>query len=55
MEENITIDEKKLDKIVEQYLDMPGQVMSTLEAIQEDEGFLPKEALRYVSGKTGFE
>lgn len=53
MEENIVINEKKLDNIINQYVNLPGQVMSTLEAIQEDEGYLPKEALRYVSDKIG--
>ena len=53
MEENATINEKKLDRIVEQYIDLPGQVLSTLEAIQEDDGYLSKETLRYVSEKMG--
>jgi len=53
MEEKIVINEKKLDNIINQYVNLPGQVMSTLEAIQEDEGYLPKEALRYVSDKIG--
>ena len=53
MEEPVKVDERKLDKIIEQYADMPGEVMSTLEAIQEDLGYIPKEALTYVSQKTG--
>jgi NADH-quinone oxidoreductase subunit E len=53
MEENLKLDEKKLDRIIEQYLSLPGQVMSTLEAIQEEEGYVPKQALKYVSEKTG--
>jgi len=53
MEENVTINEKKLDRIIEQYIDLPGQVLSTLEAIQEDDGYLSKETLRYVSEKMG--
>ena len=53
MEESLKLDEKKLDKIIEQYANMPGEVMSTLEAIQEEEGYVPKETLKYVSEKTG--
>jgi len=53
MEENVTINEKKLDRIIEQYIDFPGHVLSTLEAIQEDDGYLSKETLRYVSEKMG--
>ncbi len=53
MEENLKLDEKRLDRIIEQYLNLPGQVMSTLEAIQEEEGYVPKQALKYVSEKTG--
>jgi len=49
----VTINEKKLDRIIEQYIDLPGQVLSTLEAIQEDDGYLSKETLRYVSEKMG--
>ena len=49
----MTINEKKLDRIIEQYIDLPGQVLSTLEAIQEDDGYLSKETLRYVSEKMG--
>jgi len=49
----VTINRKKLDRIIEQYIDLPGQVLSTLEAIQEDDGYLSKETLRYVSEKMG--
>ena len=53
MDENLKLNEKKLDKIIEQYANLPGEVMSTLEAIQEEEGYVPKDALKYVSIKTG--
>jgi NADH-quinone oxidoreductase subunit E len=53
MDENLKLDEKKLNVIIEQYMDTPGQVLSTLEAIQEEEGYVPKESMRYVSEKTG--
>ena len=47
------MDARKLDKIIEQYVNMPGQILSTLEAIQEEEGYVPKEAMRYVGEKMG--
>lgn len=53
MEEHVKLDEKQLDKIIAQYAALPGDVMSTLEAIQEAEGYLPKETLQYVSEKMG--
>jgi NADH-quinone oxidoreductase subunit E len=53
MKENLKLDEKKLDRIIKQYANMPGEVLSTLEAIQEVEGYIPKQALKYVSEKTG--
>jgi len=53
MEEDLKLDAKRLDSIIDQYADVPGQVMSTLEAIQEEEGYIPKETLKYVSEKTG--
>jgi NADH-quinone oxidoreductase subunit E len=54
MDENLKLDEKKLDRIIEQYANTPGEILSTLEAIQEQEGYVPKETLEYVSVKTGF-
>ncbi len=53
MEEIIKLDEKKLDRIIAHYANTHGEVMSTLEAIQEEEGYIPKEALKYVGEKTG--
>jgi len=48
-----TMDERKLDKIIEQYEEVPGRVLLTLEAIQEEEGYVPKEIMRDVSEKIG--
>jgi NADH:ubiquinone oxidoreductase subunit E len=53
MNEHLKLDEKQLNKIIEQYVNLPGQVMSTLEAIQEAEGYMPKSTLVYVSEKMG--
>ncbi|MCX8044970.1 MAG: NAD(P)H-dependent oxidoreductase subunit E [Desulfobacterota bacterium] len=47
------MDTRKLDKIIEQYSNVPGQVLLTLEAVQEEEGYVPKEAMCYISQKTG--
>jgi len=47
------MDTRKLDKIIEQYSSQPGQVLLTLEAVQEEEGYVPKEAMQYISQKTG--
>lgn len=48
-----SMDARKLDKIIEQYAEVPGRVLLTLEAIQEEEGYVPKETMLYVSEKIG--
>jgi len=53
MDVELKLDEKKLDRIIELYEGLPGQVMSTMEAVQEEEGYVPKAALKYISDKTG--
>jgi len=53
MNEHLKLDEKQLNKIIEQYAHLPGQIMSTLEAIQEAEGYVPKNTLVYVSDRMG--
>jgi len=47
------MDTRKLDKIIDQYAGQPGQVLLTLEAVQEEAGYVPKEAMQYISRKTG--
>lgn len=47
------MDTRKLDKIIDQYAGQPGQVLLTLEAVQEEEGYVPKEAMQYISTKIG--
>ena len=43
------MDTKKVDLIIEKYKAEKGALMSILHAIQEEEGYLPDEALSYLS------
>jgi len=47
------MDEGRLDELVERHRGRQGEVLSTLEAIQDEDGYLSREALEYVSRKTG--
>ena len=43
--------DEKVEKIIEQYQGKPGMVISVLERVQEDYGYLPQEILKQVSEK----
>ena len=43
--------DEKLEKIIEQHQGKPGMVISVLEGIQEDYGYLPQEILKQASEK----
>ncbi len=42
---------KEVDAIIDRWRNTPGELLSILEEVQEKEGYLPKEILRYISKK----
>lgn len=49
-EENV-IDLKRVEKIIEGYKEGPGFLIQILQAIQDEYGYLPQDALRFVSSE----
>jgi NADH:ubiquinone oxidoreductase subunit E len=47
------MEQEKIDEIISQYSVASGKLLSILEEIQKEEGYLPKQALIYLSKQIG--